>query len=119
RHRSGDRPAQASRHGRPDRRAHARTGDVSLLLAAWHLERASGRSSLVRARRSDGGRSPPRVVPRVARSSPRAIGAPRRPRLGFWFFIALLVLAAGGQAVPLYTDWLWFKEVGFTQVFTI
>ena len=23
-----------------------------------------------------------------------------------------------GQAVPLYTDWLWFKEVGFTQVFT-
>jgi uncharacterized protein len=28
-----------------------------------------------------------------------------------------VLLAAGGQAVPLYTDWLWFKEVGFTQVF--
>jgi uncharacterized membrane protein (UPF0182 family) len=32
----------------------------------------------------------------------------------------LLLLALGlvGQAVPLYTDWLWFQEVGFTQVFT-
>jgi uncharacterized protein len=54
----------------------------------------------------------------VARSTQGQIGAPRRPRFGFWFFIALLILAAGGQAVPLYTDWLWFKEVGFTQVFT-
>ena len=26
--------------------------------------------------------------------------------------------AALGQAVPLYTDWLWYGEVGFTQVFT-
>src|SRR5215471_8072899 len=32
--------------------------------------------------------------------------------------MGLLVLAAGSQAVPLYTDWLWFKEVGFVQVFT-
>jgi uncharacterized membrane protein (UPF0182 family) len=29
-----------------------------------------------------------------------------------------MVVAVGGQAVPFYTDWLWFKEVGFTQVFT-
>ena len=54
----------------------------------------------------------------MARSSPRAIGYPRRARLGLWFFLALLILAAGGQAVPLYTDWLWFKELGLTQVFT-
>jgi uncharacterized membrane protein (UPF0182 family) len=54
----------------------------------------------------------------VARSSRGAIGYPRRPRLGLWLIIALVVLAAGGQAVPFYTDWLWFREVGFTQVFT-
>ena len=29
-----------------------------------------------------------------------------------------MAVGALGQAVPLYTDWLWFKEVGFTQVFT-
>ena len=65
------------------------------------------------------GAEPPfEVARRVARSSQGAIGYPRRPRLGLWLLLALLVLAAGGQAVPLYTDWLWFKEVGFTQVFT-
>ncbi len=33
---------------------------------------------------------------------------------------AVLLVAFGvlAQAVPLYTDWLWFQEVGFTQVFT-
>jgi uncharacterized membrane protein (UPF0182 family) len=35
-----------------------------------------------------------------------------------WLLLAVLVLAALGQAVPLYTDWLWFQEVGATQVFT-
>jgi uncharacterized protein len=54
----------------------------------------------------------------VARSSRGAIGYPRRPRLGLWLLLALLAVAAAGQAVPFYTDWLWFKEVGFTQVFT-
>jgi uncharacterized membrane protein (UPF0182 family) len=29
----------------------------------------------------------------------------------------LVVLAVGGQAVPFYTDWLWFQEVGYRQVF--
>ncbi len=42
----------------------------------------------------------------------------RRPRLGLWLFVAFIVLTGIGQAVPLYTDWLWFGEVGFTQVFT-
>jgi uncharacterized protein len=42
----------------------------------------------------------------------------RRPRLGLWLFVAFIVLTGVGQAVPLYTDWLWFGEVGFTQVFT-
>src|SRR5947208_11387642 len=30
-------------------------------------------------------------------------------------FLALGLIA---QLVPLYTDWLWFQEVGYTQVFT-
>ncbi|HEV2057245.1 MAG TPA: UPF0182 family protein [Methylomirabilota bacterium] len=42
----------------------------------------------------------------------------RSPRLGFWLVLAFIVLAGLGQAVPLYTDWLWYREVGFTQVFT-
>jgi len=56
----------------------------------------------------------------VARSPQGAIGYPRRPRprLGLWLLLALLGIAAAGQAVPLYTDWLWFKEVGLTQIFT-
>ncbi len=32
--------------------------------------------------------------------------------------IALLAFAVLGQAVPLYTQWLWFQEVGYVQVFT-
>jgi uncharacterized membrane protein (UPF0182 family) len=54
----------------------------------------------------------------VARSSQGAIGYPRRFRLGLWLLLALVAVTAAGQAVPFYTDWLWFKEVGFTQVFT-
>ncbi|HAM54259.1 MAG TPA: UPF0182 family protein, partial [Candidatus Rokubacteria bacterium] len=41
-----------------------------------------------------------------------------RPRPAVWILLALLALALVGQAVPLYTDWLWFQEVGFAQVFT-
>jgi uncharacterized membrane protein (UPF0182 family) len=32
--------------------------------------------------------------------------------------IAFLALAALGQGIPLYTDWLWYQEVGYAQVFT-
>jgi uncharacterized membrane protein (UPF0182 family) len=32
--------------------------------------------------------------------------------------VALLAVGVLGQAVPLYTDWLWFQEVGYVQVFT-
>ncbi len=42
----------------------------------------------------------------------------RSPRLGFWLLLAFILLVGFGQAVPLYTDWLWFREVGFAQVFT-
>ena len=42
----------------------------------------------------------------------------RPPRLGFWLLIGLIVLGGAGQGVPLFTDWLWFNEVGFTEVFT-
>ncbi len=46
-----------------------------------------------------------------------AVGA-RRPRFGLWLLLAVLALVVVGQAVPLYTDWLWFEEIGLTQVFT-
>jgi uncharacterized membrane protein (UPF0182 family) len=42
----------------------------------------------------------------------------RRMRPAFWLLILFLVLGVVGQVVPLYTDWLWFHEVGFPQVFT-
>src|SRR5512147_1900857 len=54
----------------------------------------------------------------MARSIPRIPGRARRPRFGLWLLVLFLAVGALGQAVPLYTDWLWFKEVGFTQVFT-
>jgi hypothetical protein len=31
----------------------------------------------------------------------------RPPRIGFWLLLGFIVLAGAGQAVPLYTDWLW------------
>jgi uncharacterized protein len=42
----------------------------------------------------------------------------RRSRPGLWLFLLVIVLGVVGQLVPLYTDWLWFQEVGFVQVFT-
>jgi hypothetical protein len=42
----------------------------------------------------------------------------RRSRLGLWVLLGFILLSLVGQAVPLYTDWLWFQEVGFTTVFT-
>ena len=54
----------------------------------------------------------------MAPSAPRAIVYTRRPRFGLWLLLAVIVLGGLGQVVPLYTDWLWFSEVGFTQVFT-
>jgi len=42
----------------------------------------------------------------------------RRPRPAVWLLALLLLMAIVGQAVPLYTDWMWFQEVGLTQVFT-
>jgi uncharacterized membrane protein (UPF0182 family) len=54
----------------------------------------------------------------VAERSPASLGERRRPRLGLVLLVGFLALAAIGQAVPLYTDWLWFQEDGFAQVFT-
>ncbi|MBI2000256.1 MAG: UPF0182 family protein, partial [candidate division NC10 bacterium] len=34
------------------------------------------------------------------------------------FLIVLVALSLLGQAVPLYTDYLWFQEVKLTSVFT-
>src|SRR5437667_11528471 len=41
---------------------------------------------------------------------------PRR-RAAFVLILALLALGLVGQLVPLYTDWLWFQEVGYAPVF--
>ncbi len=41
----------------------------------------------------------------------------RRTRPVLVLVAVLLALGLLGQAVPLYTDWLWFQEVGYTQVF--
>src|SRR5262245_45658961 len=41
-----------------------------------------------------------------------------RSRPGLWLFFLVIALGVIGQLVPLYTDWLWFREVGFVQVFT-
>src|SRR5918996_3209953 len=38
---------------------------------------------------------------------------------GFLFFAVLLAFLFLGRTISLYTDWLWFHEVGFSQVFTI
>ncbi len=46
------------------------------------------------------------------------VTALRRPRLGLWLLLGFILLSLVGQAVPLYTDWLWFQEVGYTAVFT-
>jgi hypothetical protein len=41
-----------------------------------------------------------------------------RPQPIVFVIIAFLALGLLGQVIPLYTDWLWFQEVGYTQVFT-
>ena len=43
--------------------------------------------------------------------------ANRLPRPILWLLLILVVLGLVGQAVPLYTDWLWFQEVGYAGVF--
>ena len=40
-----------------------------------------------------------------------------RPPPVLLLLLALLALALVAQVVPLYTDWLWFGEVGYTSVF--
>jgi uncharacterized membrane protein (UPF0182 family) len=40
-----------------------------------------------------------------------------RSRAALLLVLGLVVLGLVGQVVPLYTDWLWFHEVGYTQVF--
>jgi uncharacterized membrane protein (UPF0182 family) len=41
----------------------------------------------------------------------------RPPAAVLVLVVGLLALTILGQAVPLYTDWLWFQEVGYAQVF--
>jgi uncharacterized protein len=41
-----------------------------------------------------------------------------RPQPIAFVVVAFVALGLLGQLIPLYTDWLWFQEVGYTQVFT-
>jgi uncharacterized membrane protein (UPF0182 family) len=43
--------------------------------------------------------------------------ANRRVRPVLWLLGILVVVGLVGQVVPLYTDWLWFQEVGYSQIF--
>lgn len=40
-----------------------------------------------------------------------------RKLTGLFFFAVLFLIVFFGQAISLYTDWLWFQEVGYTQIF--
>src|SRR5687767_10602676 len=42
----------------------------------------------------------------------------RRPQPIVFVIVTFLVLGVLGQVIPFYTDWLWFQEVGYSQVFT-
>ena len=42
----------------------------------------------------------------------------RRQQPFLLLVLALFALGLVGQVIPLYTDWLWFVEVGYTGVFT-
>ena len=37
---------------------------------------------------------------------------------GIFLFVIFLVLISVRQLISVYVDWLWFQEVGYTQVFT-
>ncbi len=55
--------------------------------------------------------------PVAVRTSSRA-GLPARPRLlAPLLVVAAVLLVLGGVGVTLYTDLLWFRDVGFTEVF--
>ena len=41
-----------------------------------------------------------------------------RPQPIAFVVVAFVALGLLGKLIPLYTDWLWFQEVGYTQVFT-
>src|SRR5947207_1201869 len=41
----------------------------------------------------------------------------RRPPPVLFVVLVLVVLGLLAQLIPLYTDWLWFDEVGYSQVF--
>jgi len=40
-----------------------------------------------------------------------------RPQPILLLLLLLLILGLLAQVVPLYTDWLWFVEVGYEEVF--
>jgi len=42
----------------------------------------------------------------------------RRPSIVVVLLILLVLVPLASQGIGLYTDWLWFQEVGFAQVFT-
>jgi uncharacterized membrane protein (UPF0182 family) len=62
-----------------------------------------------------GGRGPASGVRRGGAGARVPVASVPRPALGLLgAFLALIIVAS---AVPFYTDWLWFQEVGYTGVF--
>src|SRR5438046_4115626 len=41
----------------------------------------------------------------------------QRSQAALFLVLGLVALGLVGEIVPLYTDWLWFQEVGYTGVF--
>ena len=41
----------------------------------------------------------------------------QRSQAALFLVLGLVALGLVGEIVPLYTDWLWFQEVGYTDVF--
>jgi len=50
---------------------------------------------------------------------PQEWPGPKRKKYTWVIFAFLLLFILGWQGIYFYTDWLWFREIGYTQVFTI
>ena len=48
----------------------------------------------------------------------RFVRGPMKGFISLFFLAILLIFLFFGRTISLYTDWLWFHEVGFPQVFT-
>src|SRR5918996_4080356 len=81
---------------------------------------AAGSSAGVRSRASlPPGRSLPTCKPTCKRLmiGIERLDMPQRPLRALIIVLALLIFFAGPSLIGFYTNWLWFSEVGYQQVF--